>query len=109
MIEIDFPTTPISEETFERQGWEMVVESELNQESGEIDEYYYFILPIPKDTPDESAPVLISSANDDWQTLGLNEGEYFIEIDGTTGLGLCTNEEELEILYRALTKKEIEE
>lgn len=108
MTEYDFPTTPITEDTFERQGWEMVVESEVNSETGELEEFYYFVLPIPKDTPDETAPVLISSANDDWETLGINEGEYFTELDGTTGLGLCTCEEELEILYRALTKTEIE-
>ena len=72
------------------------------------EEYYYFVLPLPKDNPDEHAPVLMSSANDDYKTLGINEGEYYIEIDGTNGLGLCTNEEELEILYRALTRTEIE-
>ena len=106
MIEFDFPYTPITEETFERQGWEMVVEKEEGDE--DMEEYYYFFLPLPKDNPDEHAPVLLSSANDDYKTLGINEGEYYIEIDGTNGLGLCTNEEELEILYRALTRTEIE-
>ena len=104
MIEVDFPYTPITEETFERQGWEMVVE----KEEDDSEEYYYFVLPLPKDNPDEGAPVLLSSANDDCKTLGINEGEYYVEIDGTNGLGLCTNEEELEILYRALTRTEIE-
>ena len=108
MMEIDFPYTPITEETFERQGWEMVVENEVNIESGELEEFYYFVLPLPKDTPDEQAPVLMSSANDDYETLNLKKGEYMVEIDGTNGLGLCTNEEELEILYRALTRTEIE-
>lgn len=106
-MEYDFPYTPITEETFERQGWEMVVEKEENEE-GEMEEFYYFFLPLPKDNPDEHAPVLMSSANDDWKTLGINEGEYMIELDGLNGLGLCTNEEELEILYRALTRTEIE-
>ena len=108
MMEFDFPYTPITEETFERQGWEMIVENEVNIETGELEEFYYFILPLPKDNPDEQGPVLMSSANDDYETLNLKKGEYMVEIDGTNGLGLCTNEEELEILYRALTRTEIE-
>lgn len=102
MINDDFPFTPITEETFERQNWEMVVE----KEDGE--EFYYFILPLPRDNPDENSLVLMSSANDDYETLNIKKGEYMVELDGTYGLGLCTNEEELEILYRALTRKEIE-
>lgn len=107
MIEVDFPYTPITEETFERQGWEMIVESEETDE-GEIDEFYYWALPLPKDNPDEHAPILISSANDEWKQLEITKGEYFVEINDTHGLGLCTSEEELEILYRALTRREIE-
>lgn len=102
MIEDIFPFTPITEETFSRQGWELVVEND------EGEEFYYFILPLPKDNPDEHALVLMSSANDDYETLNIKKGEYMVEIDGTYGLGLCTSEEELEILYRALTRKEIE-
>ena len=107
MIKIDFPYTPITEDTFQRQGWEMVVESAEGPE-GELEEYYYFFLPLPKDNPDETSPVLLSSANDDYETLGIKKGEYYVEIDASNGLGLCTNEEELEILYRALTRSEIE-
>lgn len=106
-MKYEFLYTPITEETFERQGWEMVVENEEGEE-GEMEEFYYFFLPLPKDNPDEHATVLISSANDDYQTLGIKKGEYYIEVDGTHGLGLCTNEEELEILYRALTRTKIE-
>jgi len=105
--ETDFPYTPITEETFERQGWEMIVENEETEE-GELDEYYYWILPLPKDNPDSEAVCLVSCANDEWKPLGIEEGEYMIEIEGLHGLGLCTNEEELEILYRALTRSEIE-
>jgi hypothetical protein len=109
MIKSEFPYTPITEETFERQGWEMIVENEVSTETGELDEFYYWVLPLPKDNPDEQSPVLMSSANDDWETLNIEKGEYMVEVDGTNGLGLCTNEEELEILYRALTRREIEE
>jgi len=108
MIKSDFPYTPITEETFERQGWEMVIESEVG-DGDELEEYYYFFLPVPKDNPDQNAVVLLSSANDDYKTLGIEQGEYYVELDGTYGLGLCTNEEELEILYHALTRSEIEE
>jgi len=107
MENFDFMFTPITEETFERQKWEMIVDKEEDAD-GEMEEFYYWILPLPKDNPDESALVLISSANDDYQNIGLNKGEYMVEMDGLNGLGLCTNEEELEILYRALTRSEIE-
>ena len=100
MINSDFPYTPITEETFERQGWEMMVDRD-GGDYDEGEEFYYFFLPLPKDNPDEHATVLISSANDDYQTLGIKKGEYYVEIDGTQGLGLCTNEEELEILNKA--------
>jgi len=64
---------------------------------------------LPKDNPDENCPVLISSADDEWKDLGIKKGEYFVEIADFFGLGLCTTEEELEILYRSLTKQEIEQ
>ena len=107
MINDDFPYTPITEETFERQGWEMVVEKDTGPD-GEEEEYYYFVFPLPKDNPDEHAPVLISSSNDDWEDLNIQKGEYYVEIDGLNGLGLCVSEEDIEILYRALTRSEIE-
>ena len=44
---IEFPLTPITEETFERQRWEMNVESEHGEE------YYYFTLPLPRDNTDK--------------------------------------------------------
>lgn len=99
----DFPYTPITEETFERQGWEKYDDVD---DTG--DRFYYFVLPLPKDNPDDNCPVLISSANDESKDYGLEDGEYTIEIDGLLGLGFSRNEEELEILYRALTKSEIE-
>ena len=105
--ETDFPYTPITEDTFERQGWEMIVEKEEG-DNGELEEYYYWILPLPKDNPDSDSVCLVSSANDESKELGIMEGEYMIEVEGLHGLGLCTNEEELEILYRALTRNEIE-
>jgi len=100
---MDFPYTPITEETLERQGWIMLVDKEQDG-----DEFYYWVLPLPKDNPDENCPVLITSANDEYSDLGLEKGQYIVEIDGMVGLGGCTNEEELEVLYRALTRSELE-
>ena len=105
---IEFPLTPITEETFERQGWEMNVEKEESGDYNESEEYYFFTLPLPRDNPDQKAPNLISSCNDDYQDLNIKKGQYYVEIENLYGLGICTSEEELEILYRALTKSEIE-
>lgn len=107
---IEFPTTPITDATFERQGWEMIVEREEPDEEDEKgDEYYYWVLPLPKDNPDENCFELISSANDEAVEIGLEPGCYAVEIANMNGLGLCLCEEELEILYRSLTKSEIDE
>ena len=105
---IEFPLTPIPEETFERQVWEMNVEKEEPGDYNESEEYYFFTLPLPRDNPDQKAPNLISSCNDDYQDLNIKKGQYYVEIENLYGLGICTSEEELEILYRALTKSEIE-
>lgn len=107
---IEFPTTPITDATFERQGWEMIVErTQSETDDIEGDEYYYWVLPLPKDNPDENCFELISSANDEAEDIGLERGCYAVEISDMNGLGLCLCEEELEILYRALTKEEIDE
>ena len=103
---IEFPFLPITEETFERQGWEKITETE--GEGDEKETFSYYVLPLPKDNPDENCPFLISSADDEYLELGLNKGEYFVEIADFFGLGMCSNEEELEILYRALTNVNIE-
>lgn len=105
---VEFPFIQITEKTFERQGWEKITETE-DSGSEEPITYTYYVLPLPKDNPDENCPVLISSADDEWKELGIKKGEYFVEIANLFGLGLCTTEEELEILYRSLTLGEIEE
>ena len=56
--------------------------------------------------------MLVSNSSDELEalkTMGLSPGQYFVEMLDTDGLGYCTTEEELEILYRALTGKYIEE
>lgn len=126
--EIRFPETPITEETFERQGWKkhFVDEDDGFFDTGRIDDdedteddiikdeerHYYFTLPLPKDVRDKYRPYLVSNSTDENKALketGVGPGCFFIEMMGTDGLGFCTTEEELEVLYYALTGDSIEE
>lgn len=114
------PLTPLTDETFERQGWRKhpAIDYQDAQEffknideKPEPNEPYFWSLPLPKDRTDTYAPILITNASDDTQMLvnmGLKPGQYFVEIFDFDGLGFSTSEEELEILYNALTKKHIE-
>jgi hypothetical protein len=114
------PETPITDETFERQGWRKhpaIDYHDTNEfyqhidEEPEEGEAYFWSLPLPKDRTDIYAPILISNASDDTQMLinmGLKPGQYFVEIFDFDGLGFCTSEEQLELLYNTLTKKYIE-
>ena len=107
---IEFPETPITEKTFEEQGWMRVEESEpSDDEETDSYTYYYYILPLPKDNPDEECMMLISNCNDEYDEIGLPKGEYYVEIEDSYGLGFCKSEEQIEILYRALTGREIYE
>ena len=103
---IAFPETYITEETFERQGWEKIEESGEEEDSSP---YYYYMLPIPKDNPSEEAPFLVSCGSDDWKQIKLPKGSYVVELGEMYGLGYCESEEQLEILYRALTGQEIDD
>ena len=107
-LEIEFPVTPITKKTFIRQGWEKCIEEEVDEE-GEVTKFFYWVLPIPKDNPDDDCAQIISSANDEWEEYpNLKKGEYCVELLGFFGLGLCWTEEELEILYKSLTHLDIE-
>ena len=126
--EFKLPTTPITEKTFIRQGWEKhyvgerYIDDEGFQDDAEEfedededidDEAYYWTLPLPKSRrEDPYAVVLTSNATDELSVVrefGLQDGSFIVEIFDSDGLGLCTNEEELEVLYRALTGEEIED
>jgi len=106
--ELIFPFIPITNETFKRQNWERVTQEEGESDDDEPNNFTYWILPLPKDNPDDNCPILISSADDEWEELGLKKGQYYVEVCDFFGLGVCKTEEELEILYRSLTKLEIE-
>jgi hypothetical protein len=114
--------TPITTETFKRQGWgfhevqeymypEDLIKGEPD-DSGFEDSAYFCTLPIPKERKDKYAPLLVSNTSNDLELLkeiGLKPGQFFIEIFDFEGLGVCTSEEELEVLYKVLTGKNIED
>lgn len=118
MREIKISMTPITEETFKRQGWQKYHDNEDlfndDDEKRETDEEapYFFVYPIPKERKDPHTPMFVSNINNEYgalKDLGLKPGQYFVEIMDMDGLGLCCSEEELEILYKALTGDSIEE
>jgi hypothetical protein len=116
--ELKLPLTPLTDETFIRQGWEknMVGDSFDFDENDDVmdvpsDDVYYYTLPVPRHRNDEYTPRLVTNSTDErglLKDLGIGPGGFFVEIMGTDGLGHCTSEEELEILYRALTGESIE-
>ena len=116
--------TSITEETFERQGWRKHLADDFSSpndvyehgdeeyDEDESDGPVFYTLPLPKTNIHKYSPMLVSNATDDVHELkafGLKPHEFFIEMLDTDGLGFCTTEEELEILYKALTGKYIEE
>ena len=118
---IEFPETPITEKTFETQGWLRVDETEggffdddeenddEDTDGGESVTYYYFVLPLPKDNPDSECKMLISNCNDEYKDIGLPKGQYYVELENMNGQGICQSEEQIEILYRSLTGRDIYE
>ena len=119
MRRVRLQATPITEETFTRQKWRRHLSEDFDldepiksEEESEDNQPYFFTLSLPKDRFDKYAPMLVSNSSDELEalkTMGLSPGQYFVEMLDTDGLGYCTTEEELEILYRALTGKYIEE
>jgi hypothetical protein len=95
--------TPITEATFKRQGWEKFMENDDDEE------LIYWILPLPKDNPDGHLFCLISSINLDYDDVGVENGEYVVEMNSYGALGYCDTEEEIEVLYKALTGEDIYE
>ena len=127
--EVKFPLTPITEETFIRQGWvkcdvneplfEEFGEGENEMEDEEMEEpmekpeaiAWYYTLAIPKDRTDPYCPRLVSNATDEsglLKEMELPEGTFFVELMDWDGLGYCQSEEAIEILYKALTGTNLE-
>lgn len=112
--EIKLNMTPITEDTFIRQGWNKISvgddEAMEDTDSGSGD--YYFSIALPKDRDDEFAPMFVSNSTNEGnliKEIGLKPGQFFIEIMDMDGLGFCASEEELDVLYSALTGEDIEE
>lgn len=93
--------SPITENTFIKYDWEKI------EEEDEDGKYYYWVLPLPIDNPDEDAPTLLSCSNDEWEVLGIPKETYVVELADNNGLGFCQFEEEILILYRALTGRNL--
>ena len=127
--EVKFPLTPITEETFIRQGWrkcdvneplfEEFGEDENEMEDEEMEEpiekpeaiAWYYTLALPKDRTDPYCPRLVSNATDEsglLKEMELPEGTFFVELMDWDGLGYCQSEEDIEILYKAMTGKNLE-
>ena len=127
--EVKFPLTPITEETFIRQGWRKCdVNEPLFEEFGEDENEmedeemenpmekpeaiaWYYTLALPKDRTDPYCPRLVSNATDEsglLKEMELPEETFFVELMDWDGLGYCQSEEEIEILYKALTGKNLE-
>jgi hypothetical protein len=127
--EVKFPLTPITEETFIRQGWRKCdVNEPLFEDFGEDEDEmgdeemeepmekpeaiaWYYTLALPKDRTDPYCPRLVSNATDEsglLKEMELPEGTFFVELMDWDGLGYCQSEEDIEILYKALTGKNLE-
>jgi hypothetical protein len=114
--EVKLSLTPITEDTFNRQGWkrhdasDAIFHDEID--SDEPSTAYYYTLSLPKDRDDDGYTLkLVSNATDELgylKDIGISPGNFFVEILGTDGLGMCVSEEELEVLYKVLTGESIE-
>lgn len=120
--EIKLPLTPLTDETFKRQKWTKHIvgdtlnvddeEGEYVSDSDDESQVYFYTIALPKDRDDEYAPRLTTNATDELGTIkdiGLKPGQFFVEIMGWEGLGFCTSEEELEILYKVITGEDLED
>ena len=112
--EIKLNMTPITEDTFKRQGWNKISvgDDEAMEDTDTDSGDYYFSIALPKDRDDEIAPMFVSNSTNEGnliKEIGLKPGQFFIEIMDMDGLGFCASEEELDVLYSALTGEDIEE
>jgi hypothetical protein len=97
---ITMPQTPITDHSFKKWG-----ATKIEENDGESD-FYYWILPLPLEDDDVSdRPTLISIASDEWKNMELNEGEYLVTL--FDNLPMLETEEEIELLYKILTKENL--
>ncbi len=73
------------------------------------DNFYFWVLKLPRDNSipyKDGCPVLISSISNE-RFKGPKKPSYLVQIHDFYDLGICLSEEEIEILYRSLTNKDI--
>ncbi len=100
MKNIEIELTPITEDHLIKFGFEKI------EEEG-MEGAYAYMLKLPKNNPDPNCMYLISSYNNESNDIGLEEGEYVVELYDSGGLGICTFVEELDMLYFVLTKESL--
>lgn len=98
---VQIELTPITEEHLVKFGFE-----KIDDERGE-EGVYAWMLKLPKENPDPNCMYLISSYNVESEDIGLEKGEYVVELFDSGGLGICTFVEELDMLYFVLTKESL--
>jgi hypothetical protein len=98
---ITMPQTPITDHSFKR--WNAI---KIEESDGE-NNYYYWIIPLPNgdELKTINRPTLVSIASDEWKAMELNEGEYLVTL--FDNLPMLETEEEIELLYKILTKENL--
>ena len=81
MIPIKLRGTPITQETFKKQGW-----TEEKEEDIKGNTYSFWICALPKHSRDPYTPCFISSPSNQ-KLKALNEGEFIDELNELNGLG----------------------
>lgn len=95
---IQIQLTSITEDHLINLGFEKINDEDMEGS-------YAYMLKLPKSNTDPNCMYLISSYNAESEDIGLNKGEYIVELYDSGGLGLCTFVEELDMLYFVLTKE----
>lgn len=100
---ITMPQTPITDHSFKK--WQAI---RIEENDGEK-QYYYWIIPMPHDDNWDATdkPTLVSTADDEWKTCGLDEGQYLVSLFDYYELPMIQTEEEVELLYKILTKENL--
>ena len=96
---ITMPQTPITDYSFKKWGAIKI------EETDEVEPYYYWILPIPIDENIPDRPTLVSTTNDEWKIMEINKGQYLVTLFDT--LPMLETEEDVELLYKILTKENL--
>jgi len=100
---ITMPQTPITDHSFKK--WKAI---RIDETDGDVN-FYYWILPLPNndDLDASNRPTLVSTANDEWKNMDLEEGQYLVSLFDWNDLPMLETEEDIELLYKILTKENL--